>query len=300
MSKFEKVKQQYPSVGNAICTKFYNEDWTSTKKYFPYMVKLWDKKKASNDTFTSASLIKLMKQFDELLPYIDDKDISSEKYKSFGELEMAILKARVIKEEKTFVRDEHVMVLDETDDFIFLTPITHRGSLKYGANTRWCTAARGDEYTFNRYIKNGFLTYLISKNDKIHKNYAKIAFWSEEISAPFSGEVIIYNVIDDAVLDSQVIDAGWDISLIFKLITKFREKAYMKFKTQQAESNVKRKLQVMGGFDFAGLASDIQFLNDQTNRFATESALAAEAQLVIQAFIDNIKQQLTETTLNHG
>ncbi len=300
MSKFEKVKQQYPSVGNAICTKFYNEDWTSTKKYFPYMVKLWDKKKASNDTFTSASLIKLMKQFDELLPYIDDKDISSEKYKSFGELEMAILKARVIKEEKTFVRDEHVMVLDETDDFIFLTPITHRGSLKYGANTRWCTAARGDEYTFNRYMKNGFLTYLISKNDKIHKNYAKIAFWSEEISAPFSGEVIIYNVIDDAVLDSQVIEAGWDISLIFKLITKFREKAYMKFKTQQAESNVKRKLQVMGGFDFAGLASDIQFLNDQTNRFATESALAAEAQLVIQAFIDNIKQQLTETTLNHG
>ena len=300
MSKFEKVKQQYPSVGNAICTKFYNEDWTSTKKYFPYMVKLWDKKKASNDTFTSASLIKLMKQFDELLPYIDDKDISSEKYKSFGELEMAILKARVIKEEKTFVRDEHVMVLDETDDFIFLTPITHRGSLKYGANTRWCTAARGDEYTFNRYMKNGFLTYLISKNDKIDKNYAKIAFWSEEISAPFSGEVIIYNVIDDAVLDSQVIDAGWDISLIFKLITKFREKAYMKFKTQQAESNVKRKLQVMGGFDFAGLASDIQFLNDQTNRFATESALAAEAQLVIQAFIDNIKQQLTETTLNHG
>ncbi len=300
MSKFEKVKQQYPSVGNAICTKFYNEDWTSTKKYFPYMVKLWDKKKASNDTFTSASLIKLMKQFDELLPYIDDKDISSEKYKSFGELEMAILKARVIKEEKTFVRDEHVMVLDETDEFIFLTPITHRGSLKYGANTRWCTAARGDEYTFNRYMKNGFLTYLISKNDKIHKNYAKIAFWSEEISAPFSGEVIIYNVIDDAVLDSQVIEAGWDISLIFKLITKFREKAYMKFKTQQAESNVKRKLQVMGGFDFAGLASDIQFLNDQTNRFATESALAAEAQLVIQAFIDNIKQQLTETTLNHG
>jgi hypothetical protein len=300
MSKFEKVKQQYPSVGNAICTKFYNEDWTSTKKYFPYMVKLWDKKKASNDTFTSASLIKLMKQFDELLPYIDDKDISSEKYKSFGELEMAILKARVIKEEKTFVRDEHVMVLDETADFIFLTPITHRGSLKYGANTRWCTAARGDEYTFNRYMKNGFLTYLISKNDKIDKNYAKIAFWSEEISAPFSGEVIIYNVIDDAVLDSQVIDAGWDISLVFKLITKFREKAYMKFKTQQAESNVKRKLQVMGGFDFAGLASDIQFLNDQTNRFATESALAAEAQLVIQAFIDNIKQQLTETTLNHG
>jgi hypothetical protein len=74
----------------------------------------------------------------------------------------------------------------------------------------------------------------------------------------------------------------------------------MKFKTQQAESNVKRKLQVMGGFDFAGLASDIQFLNDQTNRFATESALAAEAQLVIQAFIDNIKQQLIETTLNHG
>lgn len=300
MSKFEKVKQQYPSVGNAICTKFYNEDWTPTKKYFPFMVKLWDRKKASNDIFTSASLIKLMKRFDELLPYIDDKDISSEKYKSFGELEMAILKAQVVKEEKTFVREEHVLVLDETDDYIFLSPITHRGSLKYGANTRWCTASKHDEYTFNRYKKNGFLTYLISKGEKIHKNYAKIAFWSEEISSPFSGEVIIYNVVDDAVMDVDVIQAGWDITLIFKLITKFREKAYMKFKTEQAESNVKRKLQVMGGFDFAGLASDIQFLTDQTNRFATQSALAAEADLVIKAFMDNLKQQLLETTLING
>jgi hypothetical protein len=300
MSKFKKVKEQYPQVGNAICTKLYNEDWTPTKKYFPYMMKLWDSKKTSGFIFTSANLVKLIKQFDELLPYMDDKDISSAKYHTYGDIERAILKAQTVKEEKTFVRDEHVIVLDETDDFIFLTPITHRGSLKYGANTRWCTAAKHDEHTFNRYIKNGFLTYLISKNDKVHKNYAKIAFWSEEISAPFSGEVIIYNVIDDAVLDSQVIEAGWDISFIFKLITKFREKAYMKFKTQQAESNVKRKLQVIGGFDFAGLSSDIQFLNDQTNRFATESALAAEAQLVIQAFIDNIKQQLTETSLNHG
>lgn len=300
MTKFEKVKQQYPNVGNAICTKFYNEDWTPTKKYFPYMVKLWNTKKTNNDIYTSAALINLMKQFDELLPYLDEKDISSPKYKSFGELEMAILKAKVIKEEKTFVRDEHVFVLDETDDYIFLSPITHRGSLKYGANTRWCTASRGDAGTFNRYKKNGFLTYLISKKGNIHKNYEKIAFWSEEISSPFSGEVLIYNVIDDAVLDAQVIEAGWDTSLMFKLITKFREQAYMKFKTQEAESNVKRKLQIMGGFDFAGLTSDIKFLNDMTNRFATESALAAEAEIVIQAFIDNIKQQLTETTLNHG
>jgi hypothetical protein len=298
MSKFEKVKEQYPNVGNAIFTKIYNEDWTPTKKYFPYMVKLWDSKKTNGFNFTSANLVKLMRQFDELLPYIDDKDISSAKYRTYGDIERAILKAQVVKEEKTFVRDEHVMVLEETDEYIYLTPITHRGSLKYGANTRWCTASKHDESTFNRYKNNGFLTYLISKNDKTHKNYTKIAFWSEEISSPFSGEVMIYNVIDDAVVDSQVIDAGWDISLIFKLITKFREKAFLKFKTQQAESNVKRKLQVMGGFDFAGLALDIQFLGDMTNQFATESALAAEAELVIQAFVDNIKRQLVETTLN--
>ncbi len=264
------------------------------------MVKMWDTKKTFGFNFTSAMLVKLIKQFDELLPYVEDKDISSVKYQSYADVEREILKAQVIKEEKTFIRDEHVMVFEENEDFIFLTPITHRGSLKYGANTRWCTASKHDENTFNRYVKNGFLTYLISKNDKIHKNFTKIAFWSEEFSSPFSGEVLIYNVTDDVVLDSEVTNAGWDMSLIFKLLTKFREKAYMKFKTQQAESNVKRKLQVMGGFDFAGLSSDIQFLNDQTNRFATENALAAEAELVIQAFIDNIKQQLKETTLING
>ena len=292
MSKFEKVKEQYPLVGVGVITKLYNEDWTQTKKYFPYMVKLWNSRKILGHTFTSDKLLKTMKRFDELLPYMEDRDISSSKYFDMSAIERAILKALEVKEEKTFVRDEHVIVLDETDDYIFLSPLTHRGSLKYGANTRWCTASKHDESTFNRYHKNGFLTYLISKNNTIHKNYAKIALWSEEISSPFSGEVMIYNVIDDAVLDAQVIDSGWDVMLIFKLMVQFREKAYMKFKTQKAESNIKRKLQVMSGLDFSGITNDLMFLHNTTNRFATDSDLAAEAELVIQQFIKNVKEQL--------
>jgi hypothetical protein len=292
MSKFEKVKEQYPLVGLSVITKLYNEDWTQTKKYFPYMVKLWNTRKISGHTFSADKLLKTMRQFDELLPYMGDKDISASKYSDISGIERAILKALDVKEEKTFVRDEHVIVLDETEDYIFLSPITHRGSLKYGANTRWCTSSKNDEHTFNRYNKNGFLTYLISKDDKIHKNYAKIAFWSEEISSPFSGEVMIYNVIDDAVLDAQVIEFGWDVMLIFKLIVKFREKAYMKFKTQKAEANIKRKLQVMAGLNFSGITNDLMFLQNTTNRFSAQSDLAAEAELVIQQFIKNVKEQL--------
>ena len=103
---------------------------------------------------------------------------------------------------------------------------------------------------------------------------------------------MIYNVIDDAVLDAQVIDSGWDVMLIFKLMVQFREKAYMKFKTQKAESNIKRKLQVMSGLDFSGITNDLMFLHNTTNRFATDSDLAIEAELVIQQFIKNVKEQL--------
>lgn len=292
MSKLDKVKTLYPLVNLSILQKLYNEDWTTSKKYFPLMVKLWDGKKNGSGIFTSQHLIKTIKKFDELLPYITDKDIYSEKYSTLRNIESEIENAQTIKEEKTFNRDEHVLVLKETDDYIFLTPLTFRGSLKYGANTRWCTASKNDEATFTRYNKNGFLSYLISKNKKIKGNYEKLAFWTEEINSPFSGEIMIYNVLDDFVDDKRILEMSWDIETIFMLTINFRQQAYFKFKTKQAETSIKRNLQIMNGLNFDKLAQDIKIINDSRNRVYLESLLDFDAHQTIQKFITNIKTQI--------
>lgn len=293
MSKFEKVKEQYPLVTNATLLKLYNEDRTSSKKYFPYMVKMWDGKKMMGESFSSATLVQRVIQFDELLPYIKNKDIYSEAYSTFSKLTEAITAAEIIKEEKTFNRDEHILVLEETDEYIFLSPLTHRGSLKYGANTRWCTASKHDEYTFNRYNKTGFLAYLIPKNsDK--ESSSKIAFWSEDVNSPFSGEVMIFNSADSLINDSNVIGQKWEIETLFKLMMKFRHHAYTKFKLQKAESNLKKKLNVLRNFDFQQLQQDIGVINTYGRRANNNSIWNDEAEQIIKMFLDGINKQLEE------
>lgn len=293
MSKFEKVKEQYPLVTNATLLKLYNEDKTSSKKYFPYMVKIWDGKKMMGESFSSATLVQRVTQFDELLPYIKNKDIYSEAYSNFSKLNEAIIAAEIIKEEKTFNRDEHILVLEETDEYIFLSPLTHRGSLKYGANTRWCTASKHDEYTFNRYNKSGFLAYFIPKNsDK--ESSSKIAFWSEDVNSPFSGEVMIFNSADSLLMDSNVIGQNLEIETLFKLMMVFRHHAYTKFKLQKAESNLKKKLNVLRNFDFQQLQEDIGVVNTYGRRANNNSIWNDEAEQIIKMFLDGINKQLEE------
>jgi hypothetical protein len=293
MSKYDKIRGEFPLVTEATSKKLYAEDWTPSKKYFPFMVQLWDSKSKYRDSFTSQQLVKMIKKFDELLPYIENKDIYSSQYKSFGNVQAAINAAELVKEEKTFVRDEHIEVLEETDEYIFLSPKTLRGSLKYGAGTRWCTASKHDESTFNRYNKNGFLAYLILKNDSMPANYRKLGFWSEEVHSPIAGEIMIYNANDDNVGDYQLTQAGWAEGLIFKLFTLFRQKSYMKIKTKNAETSVKRKLSALSNFDFQELQRDLDFLDHSTRRMSElHHELGGSVQQILQQFVEQIKTKM--------
>lgn len=67
------------------------------------------------------------------------------------------------KLDSEFNRNEHIRVLYEDANYLFLEPITHIGSQKYGANTRWCTTMRNESGTFKRYVNNGYLAYLIKR-----------------------------------------------------------------------------------------------------------------------------------------
>jgi len=68
------------------------------------------------------------------------------------------------KEEKSNIKK-----LYDDSEWLLLIPLTHKASCVYGANTKWCTAGKNSEDTFNDYSDEGSLYILINKNT--HKKW---------------------------------------------------------------------------------------------------------------------------------
>jgi hypothetical protein len=145
MSKVDDLKKKYPGVSTASFSKFVEADSTPTKKYLDFMLKTWEDRKSDGRYRTTGSIIDTVNKFHDLTPYIENKDIySKEYYGNFGKLIDTVELAQVTKEEKNFNKEEHINVLLETDEFLLLQPKTHKGSMKYGANTKWCTTTKNN------------------------------------------------------------------------------------------------------------------------------------------------------------
>jgi hypothetical protein len=104
---------------------------------------------------------------------------------------------------------------------------------------------------------------------------------------------MIYNANDDNVGDYQLTQAGWAEGLIFKLFTLFRQKSYMKIKTKNAETSVKRKLSALSNFDFQELQRDLDFLDHSTRRMSElHHELGGSVQQILQQFVEQIKTKM--------
>ena len=206
MSKIEELRHKYPTITKATFNKFVEADRTKTKKYLEYYCKVWINKKEYNFPGSSSELIYVINEFEANLPYIQNKDIYSQYYNNVKNLYSAVDAAIQLKEEKTFVKEGNVEILEENDDYILLRPLTHTGSVKYGANTKWCTAGRNSEHTFESYFNGGYLAYLISKNIMGDANYQKVAFYCQYDA--FFGQISSYNTLDKEFHSSQMITAG--------------------------------------------------------------------------------------------
>jgi len=222
MSKVEDLRIKYPKVTRATFNKFVEADFTSTKKYLEFMLKTWVNKENMLIYVNTSVIIDLVKKFDELLPYITNKDIYHKEYTDLSLLRYVIDNAEMAKDEKTFNRDEHVNVLIENDRFLLVQPITHRGSLKYGAGTKWCTAGKKDPGTFTRYSKNGYLVYLVDKTNDREKNYSKVAFYHEYQNCAFNDDITIYNIIDSEVSTTHIKNGKWTEDELFEIFTSIR------------------------------------------------------------------------------
>jgi hypothetical protein len=269
MSKVEELRKNYSRITETTFNKFANGDDTSTKKYLKYMLDSWMLKLNGYTSIPSAEiLISQVKLFDSLLPYNPNKDIYSQEYRRFSDLTNSNINISKIKEEKTFNRDEHISVIYEDDDILFLIPKTFKGSLKYGANTKWCTAGRS-ETTFNSYARTGALAYLIDKKNEKKGNFNKLAFYCNGKNLILSGGIEIFNQVDTRVShESDLFGNGWDEEMIIKLIFKYRLRLMEEQKYEKSLSYVKKITSFFKSFEYEKFIDNVQKIKEyDTNEY---------------------------------
>jgi hypothetical protein len=114
---------------------------------------------------------------------ISKNDVST--YDSFDEIIEEYDKANEKVEEKELEKQTYKLYDD--GEWISLRPLTFQSSLKYGSNTKWCTAMQREVSHFIRYTKRGILIYNINRNTgvKIAVFYSldsehEFSFWNQE------------------------------------------------------------------------------------------------------------------------
>jgi hypothetical protein len=267
MSKVDEIRKKYPEITTATFNRFANGDKTPTKKYLDFMCRAWEDRKVPNSHYrTVGMIVDYANKFEALTPFIVNKDVYSKDYTgNFGNFVKTVRDAEETKEERTFIRQEHANVLIENDQFLFIQPTTHKGSVKYGASTKWCTTGKNDPATFNRYHKNGLLVYLIDKTKTKTENFQKVAFYHEYSNRALNDQITLYAVNDNTYTESHMMTAGWGEDTLLDVFTSFR---YYFLKLKEIKKNkdfVDSFVLTLSRLNFDEFAENLQKLEQNTN-----------------------------------
>jgi hypothetical protein len=283
MSKVDDLKKRYPAVSSASFAKFIEADSTPTKKYLDFMLRTWEDRKILGPYRTTGSIIKDVIKFNELIPYIENKDIYSKEYGDYQKLIDVIEIAESIKEEKSFVKEDHINVFIETEEFILLQPKTHKGSIKYGANTKWCTTAKNNESIFRNYTRDGLLGYLIDKTETKTENYRKVALYLEFAQGGVNESIKLYDVKDKYAHESHLIASEWELEKLFQIFTTFR---YHFIKTREAKLSrdfVNSFVNTINKLDFTKFELHLSKLDE-----GGDLSYIKKAQTKVESFIETL------------
>jgi hypothetical protein len=286
MSKVDELRTKFPQVTNGTFIKMVQFDFTGTHKYLEYMLKNWTYERTQRGmNYTLNRLMEEVKKFDELLPYHTNKDIYSQDFSDFRKLVQMNEKAHTAKDDKTFVKEEHVDVLYEDDNVIMVSPKTHRGSLKYGAGTTWCTASKSNSDTFKRYSKNGCLVYLVDKTESTKRNYQKIAFYNNT-GKSLSGEIEIYTQNDNQTSETSLVNNGWKPEKLAELMLRYRAYHVDRETVKRAKNKVESLIEAMKNIDLDELYSNVRYLEKRSeNEFKDINDL-------VNTFVSTVEKSL--------
>ena len=140
---------------------------------------------------------------------IDNKDVTS--YKSMEDVlsQISIAELKLIDKEL----EKLVLKLHEDEEWLIIKPLTYESSCKYGAGTKWCTAATSEEYQYHNYTRRGILTYAMNR-----KTGVKVAAF-KNLDSDHQRETSFWNAIDER-LDSS--ECGLPLHILDIIITDFR------------------------------------------------------------------------------
>jgi hypothetical protein len=260
MSKVDTIKEKY-RIRETSFNHFNEADKTPTKKYLDRMCYYWVNKGASK--IYSKTIIEAIKDFEDLIPYLENKDIYSNYYNLFQNLIKEIDNAKSAKFEKEFKREEHIDVIYENDDYLVLFPKTFKGSMKYGAGTRWCTTGKQQETTFEKYRRAGNLIYVINKkmaNSKTNK-MAIYQKKNEGIETLFD-EFYIYNPNDDRAILRWFTNNGWDEDELVKIFSHIKLFIYKRNKFSSLKDKVTSSIKDISDINLIELINNLKVLNN--------------------------------------
>jgi hypothetical protein len=125
---------------------------------------------------------------------IENNDVTS--YSSWGDIEQAVALAELKLIDKETAKQ--IKKIYEDDEWLSLRPLSLEASMKYGANTKWCTTTESGQY-YARYSARGILIYNINK-----KTGYKVACF-KNLDQAFDNEFSWWDVTDKKieVLDSE-------------------------------------------------------------------------------------------------
>jgi len=286
MSKVDDLRNKYKSVSNSSFSKFEEADLTPTKKYLDFMLKTWEDRKTGGPYRTTGSIIVAVNKFHNLIPWVENKDIySKEYYGNFGKLIDVIEVAEVLREEKNFNKEEHINVLLETDEFLLIQPKTHKGSIKYGANTKWCTTTKNNESIFKNYTRDGFLGYLIDKTDTKTGDYKKVALYLEYNSGGINESVKIYDVKDKYGHENFLVDGGWDIEKLFEIFTIFKYHFIKTKENKRSKDFVNTFVNTLNKLDFNKFEVHMNKLDAEC-----DLSYIKDAQSKVESFLESLNK----------
>ena len=218
MSKIEFLFERFRGrIPYSLMKECVNADHTPTKKYVEYMFNVFSiyPNTPHEQVFMST------RKFEELLPYIQNKDISDRCYLKGDTMIKTIEEAERMKSRRQSnkVNQRDVTIIKETETYILLQPHTHEASMKYGMNTTWCTTERDYPQTFYKYY-TGYLCYLISKIQRKH-TYNKIALHVPQ--TPVYGKYMFSYDVYDQIDIKQVQFISWESHELKEIDQAYRD-----------------------------------------------------------------------------
>lgn len=124
---------------------------------------------------------------------IEKNDITT--YKTYDDIHSQLLFAEMKVQEKEY--EKQIVKIFENEEWLMVKPLTVESSIKYGYNTKWCTAMETNKSYFENYTRDGILIYFINKLTNV-----KVAVYkklNENGKILGSSEVTFWNKTDKQI-----------------------------------------------------------------------------------------------------